>query len=543
MIMNTLVKFNLILQIGLTGRITEFDQKHFNIFEIWNILDVRFMYIAYIKLYMDDKKAIVVGGGFGGLSSACCLQKIGFDVTLLEKNNQVGGVASRLEKNGFKFDMGPSWYMMHEVFEKFFGKFDRDPEDFYELEEINPQYKVLWKDGDSVNIPNNIDDMKQIFKSYENGADKELEKYMSESKRAYEVGMKRFIYPNRSSITDFVDFDVMKSIKAGLLFKDSMEEHISDYFTNEKLRQILLYNTMFLGGSPKNTPALYKLMNYATMNGVYYPKGGINNVVKSFKKLGEDLGVNYKIGEEVNKIEKRNDGELRTITENQSFNSDIIVSNADYQFTEQELLDKKYRDYDKEYWDDINYSPSAMILYLGINKKLDSLNHHTLIFPEDWDSYFKTIENKTGLPDDPAYYLNIPSLTDPKVAPDGKESVMVLVPVASDIEVSDKKMDNFRDDIIQDIESSTDIDIFSSIEAEERMFLDDFKERYNKSASSALGVSHTAKQTSILRPNMKSSSLKGLYHVGADTRPGIGTSMCTLSGMHLSEMIKNDYPN
>lgn len=491
---------------------------------------------------MVDKKAIVIGGGFGGLSTACCLQEDGFNVTLLEKNGQVGGVASRLEKNGFKFDMGPSWYMMHEVFEKFFSKFNKDPEDFYSLEEINPQYKVLWKDGDSVNIPNNIEDMKQIFKSYENEADEALEEYMSESKRAYEVGMERFIYPNRSSVTDFIDLDVMRSVRAGLLFKDSMEEHISGYFRNEKLRQILLYNTMFLGGSPKNTPALYKLMNYATMNGVYYPDGGINNVVKSFKKLGENLGVEYKLDEEVDKIEKRKDGELITITENQSFNSDIIVSNADYQFTEQELLEKEHRDYDEEYWDNVNYSPSAMILYLGIDKKLNSLDHHTLIFPENWDPYFNTIEDKTGLPDDPAYYLNIPSLTDPEVAPNGKESVMVLVPVASGIEVSNEKLNDFRNHIIQDIESSTGINIFSSIEAEEKMFLNDFKQRYNKSESSALGVSHTAKQTSILRPNMKSSSLKGLYHVGADTRPGIGTSMCTLSGMHLSEIIKDEYP-
>lgn len=490
---------------------------------------------------MDEKKAIVIGAGFGGMSSACCLQNNGFDVTLLEKNDQVGGVASRLEKNGFKFDMGPSWYMMHEVFEKFFAKFDKHPDDFYELNELNPQYKVLWKDGDSAYIPNNIEDMKQIFKSYEDGADKKLEKYMSESKRTYEVGMERFIYPNRSSIKEFISFDVIKSLKAGLLFKDSMDEHISGYFTNEKLKQILLYNTMFLGGTPKSTPALYKLMNYATMNGVYYPKGGINNVVKGFRELGEELGVRYKTGCEVNQIEKRKDGGIRTITENQSFRSDIVVSNADYQFTEQELLDEEYRDYTKEDWDKVSYSPSAMILYLGLNKKLDSLHHHTLIFSEDWDSHFDTIENKSGLPDDPSYYLNIPSLTDPKVAPEGKESVMVLVPVASGIEISQNKMDNFRDNIIQDIESSTGINISSYIETEERMFLDDFKNRYNKSESSALGVSHTAKQTSILRPSMKSSSLNGLYYVGGDTRPGIGTSMCTLSGMHLCEIIKDEY--
>lgn len=489
---------------------------------------------------MGDKKAVVVGGGFGGLSSACCLQHRGFDVTLVEKNNQVGGVASSLEKNGFRFDMGPSWYLMHEVFQKFFGRFNRSPEDFYEIEELNPQYKILWKDGDSVNMPNNIEDMKQIFKSYEDGADKMLEKYMSESKRTYEVGMERFIYPNRSSITDFIDFNVVKSVKSGLLFKDTMDEHISKYFTNEKLKQILLYNIIFLGGSPKNTPALYKLMNYATMNGVYYPEGGINKVVKSFKKLGKELGVEYKIGEEVNKIEKFQDG-LRVKTRKQALKSDVVVSDVDYQFTEQKLLDKKYRDYEEERWDDVSYSPSAMILYLGLDKKLDPLHHHTLIFPEDWDSYFDTIENKTGLPENPAYYLNIPSLTDPTIAPDGKESVMVLVPVASGIKPSDEDMEKFRDNIIEDIESSTGIDILPSIETEERMFLDDFNDRYNKSQSSALGISHTARQTSIFRPNMKSDSLKGLYHVGADTRPGIGTSMCTLSGMHVSEMIRDDY--
>lgn len=485
---------------------------------------------------MTRKSVTVVGGGFGGLSAACCLQRErGFDVTLIEKNENLGGVANVIEEDGYRFDTGPSWYLMPEVFERFFDRFGRMPRDYYNLIELDPQFSVHWKDGDSVQIPEDDEAVAQIFSQYEDGADDAYKRYMQESEETYELGMKRFVYANRDRLRDFVDADVIKSARAMKLFTNSLGDHVSNYFQNEKVKQMLLFNIVFLGGTPRNTPAFYKLMTHATMNGVYYPEGGMYELVKGMQSLAENLGVNIETDTPATKIQESNDGYI-VQSNDESFQSDIVVSNADYQYTEQNLLEESLRNNDSSYWYSIEYAPSALMLYLGVEGTLDMFEHHSLIFPENWDEHFQTIEDSSGLPENPAYYVNVPSRTDDTVSPDDSESMVVLVPIGSGMNLSEDEIDKFRDKVIEDIGDTANIDLDNRIELERRACIEDFNQMYNKSEGTALGISHTLRQTSILRPSMRYR--EGLYFAGGDTRPGIGVPMATISGMHVTELIK-----
>lgn len=492
---------------------------------------------------MQDRVTII-GSGFGGLSAACNLQKRGYDVTVLEKNDRVGGVATTIEKGDYRFDFGPSWYLMPEIFDDVFDDLGVDREDYYEIQKLQPEYMVKWTDGDEMVIESDVERMKQKFEEREQGAGEMLGKYLTESEDLYELGMKKFVGQNRTSIRDFMDPSIakLKNTKALSLFRQSMGNHVDNYFQNERLRQVVLYNLVFLGGSPQNTPALYKLMGHVTFNqGVYYPKGGIRTVVESLAEVGEELGVEFKTSSPVRNVSKGSDGNFTTeYGEDNVIRSKYVVSNADYQYTESEILEDELTQYDDEYWNETFYAPGAYLMYAGLDVDVSDYEHHTLVFPDDWNKHFRSINYRTGLPEDPAYYLNFPSLTDPTVSPDGKNTMMVLVPVAPGLDLSDSDRDQFRETVLDCIEEDLDLDIRGNIEVFEDACISEFRQKFNRSYGSGLGIAHTTKQTSILRPNMESKATDGLYFVGGDTQPGIGMPMCMLGGSHVAENISND---
>ncbi|MDR9382258.1 MAG: phytoene desaturase family protein, partial [Natronomonas sp.] len=257
----------------------------------------------------DPRSVAVVGSGFGGLSSACYLADAGFDVTVLEKNRQLGGRASVLETEGFRFDMGPSWYLMPDVFERFFGHFDREPSDFYELERLDPHYRIFFKDGDVAEVTTDREEMRELFESYEPGAGEALDDYLETSESHYEVAMEQFIYTDRPRMRDWVDLDVMRAAPIGLQLLGTMDDYVSGYFDHPKLRQIMQYTLVFLGGAPHNTPAIYNMMGHVDFNlGVHYPENGLRSVVDACIELGEELGVEYVTDAEVTEIVNRREG-------------------------------------------------------------------------------------------------------------------------------------------------------------------------------------------------------------------------------------------
>ncbi|MBB6645559.1 phytoene desaturase family protein [Halobellus ruber] len=484
---------------------------------------------------LDGSDVVVIGGGFGGLSTACYLADAGADVTLLEKNEQLGGRASRLEVDGFRFDMGPSWYLMPDVFERFFGHFGREPSEYYELTRLDPHYRIFFKDGDRVDMVPDLEANRETFESYEPGAGERFDEYLEKSKQNYEVGMEHFVYEDRNSITDFLDWNVAKNAR-GLSLIGSMQDHVEKYFDHPKLQQIMQYTLVFLGGAPNNTPALYNLMSHVDFNmGVYYPENGLGGVVDGVVELGEELGVDFRTDAPAAEIKGREGAFVTRTEDGEEFYSDYVVSNADYRHTEMELLPPEKRQYDADYWGSRTYAPSAFLLYLGVEGDVDPLAHHSLVLPTDWDDHFETIFEDPAWPDDPAYYLCVPSQTDDEVAPDGHSNLFALVPVAAGLEDTPELRQTYRDLVLDDIAANTGVDLRDRIVVEERFCVNDFADRYNSTQGTALGLAHTLRQTALFRPSHRSSAVDGLYFTGAFTTPGIGVPMCLISGQLTAE--------
>jgi phytoene desaturase len=488
---------------------------------------------------LEGREIVIVGGGFGGLSAACFLADRGADVKLLEKNSQVGGRASVLEKDGFRFDMGPSWYLMPDIFERFFQKFDREPEDYYSLTRLDPNYRIFFKDGDRMDVPADPEEASELFEQYEEGAGDAFRNYLDKSEETYEIGMNKFVLEDRNRFRDYLSLDVLKNAR-GLSLVKKMQDHVEEYFDHPKLQQVMQYTLVFLGGSPENTPALYNLMSHVDFNmGVYYPEGGIYSVVEAMEQLAEEKGAEIMKDTEVTHIDRRN-GRSVVETEDDSLECDGVISNADYAFTETRLLDEEHTTYDEDYWDSRTYAPSAFLLYLGIEGELENLEHHTLVLPEDWNPHFDRIFENPALPDDPAYYVCAPSETDETVSPEGDSAIFILVPLAAELELSEKEREEFRDAVIQDLEENTGERIEDRIVMEEVFEADDFKSRYNSYNGTALGIAHTLRQTSVFRPGQRSKNMENLYYVGQYTNPGIGMPMCIIGGEHVAEKVEED---
>ena len=487
----------------------------------------------------SDSKIVIVGAGFGGLSAAAFLADEGFEVEVIEKNESVGGRASLLEEDGFRFDMGPSWYLMPDIFERFFGKFNQEPEDYYSLTRLDPNYRIFFKDGDLIDVPADPEEAAELFETYEKGAKDSFMDYLEKSKETYEIGMNEFVLKDRNNFRDYLSLDVLKNAHGISLIK-KMQDHVEEYFDNPKLQQVMQYTLVFLGGSPKNTPALYNLMSHVDFNmGVYYPEGGIYSVVQGMKELAEEQGAEFTTGEEVEKIDRK-DGKNIVETDEREIEAEAVVSNADYAFTEVELLPDEYTTYDEDYWNSRTYAPSAFLMYLGVDDELEELEHHSLVLPEDWNEHFDRIFDNPAIPENPAYYICNPSETDDSVAPEGKSAIFILVPIAAKLELDEEKREEFRELVLNDLEDNTGVDISDKIEYEKIFAGEEFKEKYNSFNGTALGIAHTLRQTSVFRPKQRSKKMQNLYYTGQYTNPGIGMPMCLISGEHVAEKVVKD---
>jgi UDP-galactopyranose mutase (EC 5.4.99.9) len=490
---------------------------------------------------LSRESIAVVGAGFGGLSAAAHLGSTGANVTLYEKGDHVGGVAGRIVEDGFQFDTGPSWYLMPELFERFFEQFDHEAADFYELERLDPNYQVFWKDGDQAAVPADPEQAMELFESYEEGAGETLDRYLDDAKHSYEVGMEKVVIPDRTDITDYLDPSMAWSARGlGLDLIRTMDGHAEKYFDHPKLRQLVEYTLVFLGGSPYNTPALYSLMSHVDYNlGVYYPQGGIAAVVDGVRTVAEEQGATIHTNTPVTRIEPAASGLVVGTSDDRTVYDHVVV-NAPPAHAEQELLPAGAVDRSPDHWDNQTYAPSAYMLYLGIEGELPELDHHTLVLPTDWEPYFESIFEDPAWPDNPSYYLNVPSRTDPTVAPDGHETVVVLVPLAPGLDDSPENRAAFREQIFDGVVEHTGVELRDRIVFERERSVSDFAQRFNKPRGSALGIAHTLRQTGPLRTKHRAPGVDNLYYVGSNTNPGIGVPMCLLSGEHVADTVRED---
>ncbi len=490
------------------------------------------------------KRIVIIGAGFGGLSAAALLAKDGFKVTVLEKNPTIGGRARVLKKDGFAFDMGPSWYLMPEVFEKFFAVFGKKPSDYYQLRQLDPAYQIIFGKDDIVKISKDLDKNLLLFESFEEGGGKKLKQYLDRSNYQYSVSMNEFIYKDFNSVWSFFNRRLLIEGRKLKVF-EPIGKYVNRFFSSERAKKIIQYNIVFLGGSPKNTPAIYSVMTHVDFNlGVWYPMGGFGSVVNALEKLCKELGVEVKIKTNVKKIRiARNGLADRVITDKSEYEADIVLANADYQFVESKLLDKKHQSYPQAFWQKKTLAPSAFILYLGLNKRLKKLAHHNLFLANDWIKHFDDIFKNPGWPDNPSYYVSAPSKTDPSVAPEGFENLFVLVPIATNIKDTAKIREDFSRKIIKHLEELIGEDIVDSIIVKQTFSINDFKNDYNAYQGTALGLSHTLFQTAVFRPKNQSRKIKNLFYTGQYTIPGIGVPMVFISSQIVSEKISKLYKN
>jgi phytoene desaturase len=488
-----------------------------------------------------SSSVIIVGSGFAGLSAASFMAKEGWKVTVIEKNNTAGGRAKQLKANGFTFDMGPSWYWMPDVFENYFQKFGKKISDYYSLHRLDPSYRIYWNDG-FTDVPADYNAFKKMVEEFEPGASEQLEKYLKEAEFKYGIGINKLVHKPGRSISEFFDLDIFKGVFRLDVFT-SIKKHINKYFKNSRLRQLMEFPVLFLGALPENTPALYSLMNYADIKGgTWYPQGGMYSVVEAMYKLAVELGVKFYFNEEAKQIIIRDDAVKELITNKNIHEADVIISAADYHFTEEKLLPENYRSYSETYWDKRVMAPSCLLYFIGLNKKLKNVIHHSLFFDVPFEQHAKEIYDDPQWPTDPLFYVSVNSVTDDTIAPAGCDNMVLLIPIASGLKGDTETIrEKYFQQIITRMEKHMGQSILDAVVYKKTFSVSDFSSEYNSFRGNAYGLANTLMQTALFKPSCKSKKVKNLFYTGQLTVPGPGVPPCLISGEVVSKEVIKEY--
>jgi phytoene desaturase len=481
------------------------------------------------------KNIAIIGSGFSSLSAACYLAKAGNNVTIYEKNDALGGRARQFKAEGFTFDMGPSWYWMPDVFDKFFNDFGKKVSDYFTLTKLSPAYRVYFGKDDFIDIEDSPEKICKKFESIEKGSGEKLKKYLKIAKENYEIGVTDMLYkmPGNSPL----ELVSKKTIKRVRFFLSNIRKDVRRDFKNPKLRSILEFPVLFLGAKASNTPAFYNFMNYADFGiGTFQPPNGFHDLVNAMVDLGKSFGVKYKVNHELSKINVRNKKVENIVINGKSTDCDLILSGADYHHTES-LLPIKSRQYDNKYWKSRVFAPSSLLFYVGFNKKLKNVQHHNLIFDTDFNKHAEEIYDSPKWPTDPLFYANFTSKTNSKTAPEGSENAFFLIPIAIDLIDNKETRDKYFEKIIKKMELYTGQELKDSITYKRSFCVNDFKDQYNSYGGNAYGLANTLFQTAFLRPNIKSKLVQNLYFCGQLTVPGPGVPPAVVSGELVANLI------
>ena len=485
-------------------------------------------------------RAVVVGAGFGGLATASLLAKDGWQVTVVEKNDSVGGRARIWREKGFAFDIGPSWYLMPEPFEEFFAACGAKREDYYGLKRLDPSYKVFFETAPPVTIGAGVEAARRVFEGLEPDGGARLDAFLGRSKYNYEVAIREFLYREYRSVFDFFNRTLMIE---GLKLKvfSRLDDYVRRFFRDPRSRKLLEYTMVFLGSSPSRAPALYSLMGHVDFGlGVWYPDGGMAGAAQGFGRLAERLGVRFLLGSDVSRIDVE-DGRARgVLIDGQSLDADVVVVNGDYAHAEMSLLDDRWRTYPESYWTRRTLGPSMLLGFVGIQGRLRNVEHHNLYFVDDWDKHFREIWDRPAWPAKPSYYVNVPSVTDPHAAPAGCENLFVLVPIAAGLDDSDETRERCLDGVLSHFERITGNSIRDRILVKRLYSGRDFSSDYHSYRGAALGLAHTLFQTAVFRPSMRSRRVANLFYCGQYTHPGVGVPMVIIAARVVSNRISGE---
>lgn len=481
------------------------------------------------------KQTLIIGSGFSSLAAACYLRQQGREVLVLEKNEQLGGRASVLEENGFRFDMGPSWYWMPDIFERFFNDFGKTTSDYYSLEKLDPAYRVYFGANDFVDISAETEQIVQKFEQIDSKSGQKLQKFLDEAKKNYQIAMQDLVYQPGRSLTELMTWEAAVRLP---LFVKNISSQVSKITENPNLRSILEFPVLFLGAKPEKTPAFYNFMNWADFGlGTWYPENGMNSIVQAMVSLGKELGVEYQTDAEVEKIITENGKAIGVKVNGKTISADLVVSGEDYAHTET-LLSSQEQNYSKTYWQKKTFAPSSLLYYIGLDSEPKNLEHHNLFFDTDFQHHAKEIYDDFVFPKDPLFYVNFPSKTDRSLAPEGKHTLFFLVPVAVDLEDNEKTHHHYLDLILKRIQKCTGQDLSEHIVYKKSFGVKDFKNRYHSCRGNAYGLANTLLQTSVLRPRINNKKIKNLFYTGQLTVPGPGVPPALISGKIVAEYIE-----
>ncbi len=481
------------------------------------------------------KNISIIGSGFSSLAAACYMAKAGYHVNVYEKNSQLGGRARSFTEQGFTFDMGPTWYWMPDVFERFFGDFGKNPDDYYKLERLSPGYRVYFGDDNFVDIAAELDKIKATFEKLEPGSAQKLQKFLDKAGKNYEIAIKDLVYKPGISPLELVTMHTIFELKQFYL---TIQDYVRKNFNDSRLQQILEFPVLFLGAKPGNTPLFYSFMNYADFClGTWYAKGGMISVVNGMIELARELGVQFHTHANVTGINVNEKGKVSSIYVNgEIISTRLIISGADYKHSES-LLPEEFRSYTETFWNKKVMAPSSLLFYVGISKKLKNVLHHTLFFDASFDEHAIEIYDKPSWPANPLFYASFPSMTDDSVAPEGHEAAIFLIPLAPDLTDDEETREKYFNMIMNRLESLTKQRVRDYIVFKRSYCVKDFKEDYNSFKGNAYGMANTLLQTAFLRPKLKSKKVKNLFFTGQLTVPGPGVPPSLISGKLVSDII------
>ncbi len=488
-----------------------------------------------------NKRVIVIGSGFAGLSVASNLAKEGFDVKVFEKNTMPGGRAQQFISDGFTFDMGPSWYWMPDVFESYFEHFGKKVSDYYALDRLDPSYSVFFDKNSRWQIPASFDAFCEMFEKQEKGSSKQLIKFLEEARYKYEVGMNDLVYKPGLKLSEFADWRVISGALRLQLFS-SLSSHVRKYISNPYLIQLLEFPVLFLGAMPSKTPALYSLMNYADIQlGTWYPNGGMYKIVEGMAKLATELGVKIQCNAPVQEILVESGVTTGVRVEGKIVEADVVISSADYHHTEQKLLKREHRNYSESYWESRTMAPSSLLYYIGLNTKVPGLDHHNLFFDQDFTKHAEEIYEKPAWPENPLFYVSVTSKTDPGSAPEGCENLFLLIPTAPGLLDTPEIKEHYFQLLMDRLEKILKQNIRKHVIFRRNFACTDFMSTYNSFKGNAYGLANTLKQTAILKPSIKNKKVKNLFYTGQLTVPGPGVPPSLISGRVVAKEICKIY--
>lgn len=490
------------------------------------------------------QRIAIIGSGFSGLSAACYLSKEGYVVDVFEKNDSIGGRARQLiTDQGYVFDMGPSWYWMPDVFERFFSDFGYQVSDFYSLKLLDPSFEIVFPDQQKMQIPSGFEKLCELFESIETGSKEKLVKFMQDAKFKYDVGMKKLVYKPGLSLFEFMDFDIITGgIKLEIL--SSFSKHVRKYFSHPHLIALMEFPVLFLGAMPAETPAMYSLMNYAGLKlGTWYPDGGFGKVIEAMAELAKKQSVTFHLNSPVQHIKTANKKTTGIIVNGKEFYYDAVIASADYHHVESDLVDSEVRNYDENYWNKKILAPSCLIFFIGLNKKIKSIQHHTLFFEEDLELHSKEIYKNPQWPSRPLFYACCPSQTDTTVAPPGHENLFLLMPIAPDLEDNDELRERYFSIMIERFEKHIGEAILPNIDYKKSYCVNDFKSDYHSFKGNAYGLANTLQQTANLKPKIKNKKISNLFYTGQLTVPGPGVPPSLISGKIAAQQLHKYFKN